>query len=76
MTKRNANSEIGIFVLGSSLHGKKGSTLECLLHSRRINASDLRTSATLMSWIAEVVSSIRLGRGLVCKSTSKKCHSI
>lgn len=60
MTKRNANSDIGMSVFGKCWHGKNGSTHECFAHSRLMNASDLRTSATVICWIADVVSCIRL----------------
>ena len=62
-----------MFVFGKFWHGKKGSTHECFAHSRLMNASDLRTSATVMSCIADVVSSIRLlARGWVLVSTAGK----
>ena len=54
ITQRKENSETDIFDCGSLWHGKNGGTQECFVHSLRIKDSALRTSATLMSMMAEV----------------------
>lgn len=55
MTNRKAKSETIISPEGSVWLGKNGITRECFAHSLRINDRDLRTSATDMSCMADVV---------------------